>query len=336
MSCMYSVGFYVDRYEEDDPLPVSIQVKRPRMRAIHPSRFILRSPEEQEVSTLTAAWNAPELFRTGVVRAHVFPLRPSGKQQWEGLLAVRFPVPVEGAAGLASERDFGGLLRQDRKVVHRFNRRVTVRPLVDTDNVEPAFTFVDRVHLKPGDYELTVVMSGADRAEKHADRIKVHVPEVPRKQLMVAGPTLGKAVGDELVIYAEGKDAGDDRRAGSEAFTPLMLQYIEDPLDLIFLTDACLVGSTGAVKRAQKLADAVRRDLSAEGGMESASIAPIPLALEQYGRVHCQSIVDVLPSTTVTEGDFVFAAEVVSGKDTVERGEVSFAVDLTTPPSDER
>ena len=153
---------------------------------------------------------------------------------------------------------------------------------------------------------------------------------------MVAGPTLGKAVGDELVIYAEGKDAGDDRRAGSEAFTPLMLQYIEDPLDLIFLTDACLVGSTGAVKRAQKLADAVRRDLSAEGGMESASIAPIPLALEQYGRVHCQSIVDVLPSTTVTEGDFVFAAEVVSGKDTVERGEVSFAVDLTTPPSDER
>jgi len=331
MSCVYTVGFYVDDYEEDRPQQVSIHLKRAGMRAIHPSRFILRSPEEQEVSSLTAAWNAPELFRTGVVRAHVFPLRPSGKEQWEGLLAVRFPIPLEGAAGRASEREFGGVLREASKVMHRFNRKVTVRPLVETDRLEPAFTFVDRVHLQPGEYELTVVMSGAG-GEKHADRIKVTVPEVPRKRLMIAGPTLGRAVGDELVVYAEGKDAGDDRRAGSGAFAPLLVQYIEEPLDLIFLTDACLVGSASAVKRAQSLADAVRRDLSSETDLESAPIPPVPLSFEQRGRVHCQSIVDVLPSSTVTDGDFVFAAQVVGRADSIERGEVSFAVDLTTPP----
>jgi len=327
MSCVYSLGFYVDKYEEDDPRSVEIRILRPDMRAIHPSKYMLRSPQAQQESAFSAAWNAPDLFRTGVVRAHAFPLRPAAKDEWEMLLAVRFPVPLDGVVGHASERDFGGVLRKDSRVAYRFDRKVTVRPLVETNNLEPAFTFVERVRLAPGKYELTVVMGGID--DHHADRVDVVVPEVPRKELLVAGPTLGRAVGDELVVYAGEEDPSGDRRAESGSFTPLLVQYVDEPLDLIFLTDACVVGSAGAVKRAEQLVSAVQRDLIAEGGAGLGEIQPVPLALEGRGKVRCQSIVDVLPSSTLTSGDFVFAAHVDGGaKGGVERGEVSFAVDL--------
>ena len=259
MSCVYSLGFYVDEYEEDNPRTVSIRVKRPGMRAIHPSKYVVRSREEQRVSLLTAAWNAPDLFRTGVVRAHAFPLRPVAKDAWEVLLAVRFPVPLEGGVDQVSEREFGAVLRSGPHVAHRFDRKVSIRPLVETENLEPVFTFVDRVQLKPGEYELTVVMGSPGSVEQHAERATIIVPKVPRKELFVAGPTLGRAVGDELVVYAEGTDSAADRRAESDGFIPLLVQYIDEPLDLIFLTDTCFVGSAKAVRRVEELAAAVRR-----------------------------------------------------------------------------
>ena len=330
MSCVYSLGFYVDEYEEDEPRTVSIHVKRPGMRAIHPSKYVVRSRGAQRESLLTAAWNAPDLFRTGVVRAHAFPLRPVAKDSWEVLLVVRFPVPLEGGLDQVSEREFGAILRSGSHVVHRFNRKVSIRPLVETENLEPTFTFVERVWLKPGDYQLTVVMGGSGSLEQHAERVTVVVPKVPRKKLFIAGPTLGKTVGDELVFYAEGTDPADDRRAGSDSFTPLLVQYVDEPLDLIFLTDTCFVGSAQAVRRVEELAAAVKRDLSGEARGELAAFRPVPLELEGLGKVRCQSIVDVLPSSALVNGDFLFAAQVGTDLDgVVERGEVRFAVDLT-------
>ena len=331
MSCVYSLGFYVDEYEEDNPQTVSIRVKRPGMRAIHPSKYVVRSREEQRVSLLTAAWNAPDLFRTGVVRAHAFPLRPVAKDAWEVLLAVSFPVPLEGGLDQASEREFGAVLRSGPHVAHRFDRKVSIRPLVETENLKPVFTFVERIRLKPGDYQLTVVMGGPDSLEQHTERVTVVVPKVPRKELFVAGPTLGRAVGDALVVYAEGTDPADDRRAGSDSFTPLLVQYIDEPLDLIFLTDTCFVGSAQAVRRIEELAAAVQRDLSGEARGEFAPIRPVPLELEGRGKVRCQSVVDVLPSSALASGDFVFAAQVDTDRNGgVDRGEVRFAVELTS------
>jgi hypothetical protein len=337
MSCVYSLGFYVDEYKEDDPRSVSIRINRPDMIAIHPSKYVVRSAEAQRESLLSAAWNAPDLFRTGVVRAHVFPLRPTAKDEWDVLLAVRFPVSVDGRVGQASEREFGGVLRNGPNVAHQFSRKVSVQPVVETDNLAPAFTFVDRVRLKPGEYELTVVMGGKESPQQHADRIAVVVPEVPRKELLVTGPTLGRKVGDELVFYAEGKDGGGDRQAEFGSFTPLLVQLVNEPVDLIFLTDTCFVGSPGAVRRVEQLAKSVQRDLSNQTGAGQTPIQPVPIDLEGQGKVRCQSIVDVLPASALSTGDFVFAAEVAAGKKGgVERAEVSFAVELTDVESEPR
>ena len=323
LSCIYTVGFYLDEYELDNPESIVITMNDPRMRAIHPSKYIVRSVGARRESMLTAAWNAPELFRTGVIRAHAFPLRPTGKETWEVLLAVKFPVPVSGEAGEESESDFGGVLRKGPRVEYRFNRRVTVRPLEKSEKVEPDFTYVERVELAPGEYELTVVMDRVDGSGRHVDRVNVVVPKVPKKELFVAGPTLGRPVGDDLVVLAESDDSRDDRRAGSESFTPLLVQYIEEPRDLIFLSDACLVGSEKAVRRARQAGIEVRRRLNDEQGMELATISALPLDLEGLGKVRCQAVVDVLPSSVLTDGDFVFEASV--GR---ESGAVGFSVEL--------
>ena len=156
-----------------------------------------------------------------------------------------------------------------------------------------------------------------------------------RKELLVAGPTLGRKVGNELVFYAEGEDGGGDRQADFGSFTPLLVQFVNEPMDLIFLTDTCFVGSSGAVRRVEQLAKAVQRDLSNETGSGLTPIQPVPIDLEGQGKVRCQSIVDVLPSSALTTGDFVFAAEVAADKKGgVERGEVRFAVELTDEGSE--
>jgi hypothetical protein len=322
LSCVYTVGFYLDDYTEDDPESIVIAMHDPGMRAIHPSKYVVRSVAARHVSMLSAAWSAPELFRTGVVRAHVFPLRPANKEAWEVLLAVRFPVPFTGD-GKDSASDFGGVLREGTSVKHQFDRRVTVRPYDETDAAKPDFTYVERIELKPGEYELTVLMDRVDGSGQHVDRVNVVVPEIPRKELFVAGPTLGRQVGNDLVVLAESNEPSDDRRASSASFTPLLVQYLEEPRDLIFLSDACLVGSDKAVRRAREAGAAVSRGLSEEGGVALGSISPLPLDFEGSGKVRCQAVVDVLPASSLADGDFVFEARVGE-----EAGTVGFSVEL--------
>jgi hypothetical protein len=330
MSCVYSLGFYVDNYKEDNPKGVSIHVKRDGMRAIHPSKYVVRSREAQRASLMNAAWNSPDLFKTGVVRAHAFPLRPATPDTWDVLLAVRFPVPLEADFNQASERDFGAIVWSGSKIVHRFNRRVRIQPLVETANLEPAFTFVEQVRVKPGEYRLTVVMNEPGTTAQHAESVTVVVPEVPRKELFVTGPTLGKVVGDEMVVYAETDDPKDDRWADPRSYAPLLVQLVDEPLDLVFLTDTCFVGSPKAVQKIESLAAYVQRDLSGEvrGGLKP--IEAVPLDLDGGRKVQCQAIVDVLPSSGLVSGDFVFAAQIAGGKraEEVVGGEVRFAVDL--------
>ena len=84
---------------EGRPRRLSVNVKRPGMRAIHPSRYVFRSDSEKRESVLRAAWISPEMFQTGVVRAHAFPLRPRSDQLWEALLA-------EGEGEAEAAREF--------------------------------------------------------------------------------------------------------------------------------------------------------------------------------------------------------------------------------------
>jgi hypothetical protein len=185
LACVYSLGIYVDP-KEDSPRRVRIDMQPAGLRAVHPSRFVFRSDEKQRESLLRAAWVSPQSFQTGLVRAHLFPLRPTSTDSWDGMLAITFPVPLDARGGDAVRRDFGAVLTRalglgGEKVIHRFHRRVTLQPLRPGVTSEPSVTFLQRVDLEPGIYEVTAVLHDPDGLEPHAARAEIEVPAIPRR-----------------------------------------------------------------------------------------------------------------------------------------------------------
>lgn len=326
LGCTYSLGFYVDEGEEDRPQNVVIRVKREGLRAVHPAKYLFRSPETKRSSLLTAAWAAPEMFQTGVVRAHVFPLRPSSKDSWDGLLAVSFRVPLGNVAGEQAQRNFGAVLHRGAKMAHRFSRSIKLEPDGADVTSEPVITFLDRVDLKPGRYTMTAVMSDPHVVEPHAYKLELQVPEVPANELFLVGPVLGRAAGYNLVVMAGDEGEDDDKLGRSNSFEPLLIQQLEEPVDLITLTQACFIGSKRRQQKALSSFPSVNRRLLDTDGDALGELSPVDTALEADGAVHCQNLVDVLPTSTLPDGEYEFEARLPSDRGRDGTRSVRFAI----------
>ena len=293
---------------------MKLRVRRPGLRAIHPSKYIFRSKSVQRESMLLAAWVAPEMFQTGVVRAHLFPLRPTDGNHWDALLAVSFTVPLADSAGGDAVRNFGATLHDGSVVMHELTRVITLRP--DSPDVKstPTVTFLDPVRVRPGSYTVTAVMSSPDSAEPHAWKIRVDIPEIPKKELFLIGPMLGRPAGPNLVVL--GGTAFKDDAIGSEnSFEPLLVQQLDDPIDLVAITQACLFDKKSKKKRRKgKSVPSVSRALLDPDGATVGDLDPVELTLEGVGHVKCTNLVDLLPVANVKDGEYVFEVELDSGK----------------------
>jgi len=310
LACKYTVGFYLEQVEDDTVRAVSVRVRRPGMRAIHPARFAFRSKAAERESILRAAYLSPELFDTGLVRAHVFPLRPTARRTWEGLLAISFPVPLTDTFGINATREFGAVLYDGARAVHRFNRRITLQPESPEVTSEPLITFLEPVELEPRAYELSVVLSDPAAIEPHAAKVTVEVPAVPRRELFLVGPMLGRPSGTNLVIT--GGDGRFDTMGEADSFEPLLVHSLDEPVDVLALTQACYVGkkppSSGSTP------PAVTRSLRNAAGDAVGELVPVELTFEADERVRCQNLVDVLPARSVAHGEYVFEAALRSGR----------------------
>ena len=312
---MYSLGFYVEEGQEVRARDVTIRVRRPGLRVLHPSKFVFRSPAARRESLLHAAWSAPDLFETGIVRAHLFPLRPLDGGVWDALLAVSFPMPVGGDAGpRVSRREFGAALRRGGAVVRRMSRVVALEPAGSDGRAEPQVTFVERLEITPGTYELTAVLSDPTVAEPHATRVTLVVPEVPRKEMFLVEPILGAPAAENLVVYGGASAGAEDAIGGERSFAPLLVQRLDDPRDLVSLTQACYVGAgkRGEVKAARD--GKVRRALLDSAGTQVGALDPIDLALDAEGRVRCQALVDIVPGSRLRSGEYAFEAALESSR----------------------
>jgi len=124
---------------------------------------------------------------------------------------------------------------------------------------------------------------------------------------------------------------GDDGPSGDDvgdvnSFEPLLVQQLDAPVDLVALSEACVVGgyTPGAsVQRALRRADGTTiGDLPVQG------IRP-----EGSGRVRCEHLVDRLPARALEDGRYEFEAVLRSpdGEDG-DRGSIRFYVG--TAPSE--
>ena len=296
-------------------------MKVPGLRAVHPSKYVFRSSSAKLQSRIRAAFLSPELFDTGVVRAHVFPLRPRSGRSWNGMLAVSFPVPLGESFGEDSTRTFGAALLRGSKVVHRFDRKITLQPHGPEVTSAPTITFLEPVKLDPGSYELRAVMSDPDSDSPHAVKLEVTVPKVPRKELFLTGPILGKAAGVNVVVTGGETGPDLDRVGGVKSFEPLLVQQIDEPVDLVALTEACVYGGGGGQASVQR--SLRRADGTVVGDLPVQGIRP-----EGSGRVRCEQLVDRIPARALADGRYEFEAVLRAPDDDTDgdHGSIRFSV----------
>ncbi|MDX1388963.1 MAG: hypothetical protein R3344_07215 [Acidobacteriota bacterium] len=331
LACVYSVGFYDDNRVEDTVKNVSVKVNKRGLHAVHPSKYIYRSREAKLESRLRAAFLSPELYETGVVRAHVFPLKPGSKKSWQGLLAVSFPVPLAETGGAETTREFSAMLHTGSSFIHGFDRRITLQPGSPDVTSEPRITFLEPVDLEPGSYVLTVVMSDPNGENPHTARVEVEVPEIPKKEMFLAGPMLGKAAGINVVIVGGGGgDPTDDDVGEADSFEPLLVQQLDQPVDLLALTEACVVGEPDKSKGLDVHVERTLRDRGGEvvGTLPSQEL---PLTGHEDQTVHCENLLDVVPASRLKAGEYAFEASLRTVTDsTTNPQKVWFSIGSTT------
>ena len=285
---------------------------------------MFRSPGARRESLLRAAFLAPDLFRTGVVRTHIFPVRPLSPRSWETLLAISFPITLGQEAGSSAQRVFGAVLSRGPVVVHRFDREVTLRsPRPAATASDHQVTFLEPIILEPGEYTLSAVLSDPGEESPHTAEMQLEVPKVPKKELFFVGPILARPAGDNVVIQSgtapkrKKKERGqaprgatDELRTGS-SFEPLLVQQVEEPSDLAALTQVCMIGS-----RKAEPGLAVVRSLKQEEGAVVGTLPPVELQLDGAGKVRCQNLLDVLPVSSVEPGRYVFEALLDTARET--------------------
>ena len=339
VACRYALGVY-DR--EKDPKPyreVSIRMKRPGLRAIHPNSYNFRTPEEKRSALLRAAFQAPERFQDGVIRGHVFLLQPGPKKSWEGLLVVSFPVSMQGDAARVA-RDFGGLLYSGSKVAYSFDRRVTLTPAAGTpEGHRQRITFLQPLDLRPGDYTLRVSLSDPGGTTPSMWREQISVPKLPAKETVLVGPILGRQAREDIVLIAKEQDGGksarrrkdaphpsrDDRVGSDSAFEPLLVDQVgagEPTLAAVTVicgdpADSDLSGGA-PVKRAL---------LTSEGAI-AGSVENRTVALEGETAPSCVLLTDVLNTDRMKQGEYVFEAVLSTPSEgsASRTGRASFAV----------
>jgi hypothetical protein len=313
LSCVYTLGFYDTDPEENRRHEIRVRATRPGLRVLHPASYTLRSPEVKLGSALRAAFMAPEAFPGGPLRVHLFPLRPASTTAWDAILSVEFSVELVNGNEAWVERDVGGTLRSGSAVIHSFNRRVSIRSrgAVGTRDL----VFVERVRLEPGEYTLTAVMAEPDSARPRATKVRGVVPEIPRRELFLVGPILGRRAGDDVMVFGQrGAGSHEKREHKGVASTsdpdrdrkPLLVHRVEGGGPLLALTQACAV-------KAKRLGGTVERVLTDAGGTAVGTLPPIELDLEERGNVRCQTILDLLPAAALSPGRYVFTSSVSAG-----------------------
>lgn len=324
LACRYAVGFYDNDAQPDKTRQVQLRVKRPGLRAIHPSNYRFRSPEARREASLISAFVAPEMFEDGVVRAHVFLVRPLKPRRWDTVVAVSFPVPVGGGYGEQSTQEFGAVIRQGNRVVHDFSWKITLRK-ADPVEARPTVTFLEPLELKSGTYSVAAVLSGADGERPSATVAEFEVPRVDGKTLLVE-PILWRRSGGNVVLgHSDAPARGTGLRdtgmgAHLEDYEPLLVQRARADESLHVMTQYCVAGS-----RAPIAGSAIERRLIRADGTVVGSLPATESRVEGPGKVRCQGLWDELPAAGLPPGDYRFEARVEPSESLARQ--LRFAVD---------
>jgi VWFA-related protein len=283
LGCTYTVGFYDRREKVDRVRRIGIFARRRGMRGIHPTAYIFRSDREKLRSFVTTAHMMPEIFESGDVRVELFPLYPRSPGKWSAVVSARIRGG-HGEAGAGTEGwKLEGLVRKPSgTVVRRWER------LVEPPSRE--ITVSKSVTLKPGRYLLSVVLSAPGSDAPWASSAEVEMPEIPESVLFHIGPTLARR-------------APLDEAEGLPELLPSQARRIRRGEELTVMTRVCRSGGDVLLD-----GRTIERTLLTDDGRSIWNAEPVAVEIVAGGKVGCQLIVDLLPTSTLPPGEYRLAA----------------------------
>ena len=338
LGCHYTLGTYDRRPGVHYERNLVVEVRRPGLRVLHTSAYSFRSPEDRRVSRLTAAWMVPEMFPGGVVRAHLFPLRPGTRKVWDALLAVEFPTAMLGDRKLTETFTLGGMVRAGSRIAYGFNREVRLRAKDGGPWSDRQVAFLQNVSLEPGVYDLTLVAEGSGGEKIFTAKVQVDLPEMPRDTPFLVGPFLGRRAGPDVVVqggvHRKGNkgsvdDPSTDRVGTSASFAPILVGEVAQQDAIAAWTLGCVVSP----RRAPTVLT-LERGLVDAGGADAGTLPPVDLALDSGGAVRCEQALDIVPVGSLLPGSYRFAARLHAGPAAAAAAAIPFAV-VEPAPEDE-
>jgi VWFA-related protein len=280
MACVYLLSFDAGDLRRDSPLPVRVVPRPPDVEAQVRGTLVIQSESRRTTSQLLTAFASPDTMQSDLeIRGTVIPV---GFEDGAYRALVQIAVPGSPVAG--ARWDVGASLVSSGEVREDASGRMTVSgPGVN-------IVFEREMHFSPGPYELIFVARESETRQVSRASLEGSWPEKDE------GPVL---IGPIAVIQpAEGAffRGGDVRDGGALAVPEQGWARTDRPTALVALV------CRGSSKKKTWL---VERRLS---GDSSADFPPAELDLADD---RCAQIRDLVPSGTMTEGQFRYTVRII-------------------------
>ena len=307
LSCRYTLGFYIDIADAGKTRQIRVRTTRSGQAVRAPEVHRMGTEDERMASRLMAAFVDPGLFDDPLVRAHIFPMRPASKKEWDAVVTLGFRIP---AAADVLVRDVGMTLTKGTVEVDRFSRRLQMRSSPDTAGDSRLVTLVGRGAIPPGAYDMTVVIADPSAERVQTTRLVFEIPELPRKQLLVQDPVLARIVPDGVLYVFDG-DPGEGTREGGGrnddadilaggGVEPMLVTMLHPEDAFLAISNTCAIG----VADPPSGTTIDRRIVREDDGTVVHELAPVPVALEGAKKLRCQRVRDRIEGGTLAAGEY--------------------------------
>jgi VWFA-related protein len=325
LSCRYTLGAYIDSEEgRAKKKEVRVNLDKSGHQLRYPELLKLFTDEERLRSRSRAAFVDPGPYENPLVRASVFPARPTSANSWDSLVVVNFPMPHYEEGG---DFDIRATIKRGNTRVDKYENRFHVEPAAD-GNRRPVTIFGD-TRLKSGQYDLTIVLSKPDGDQVVSARTEFTVAEPLEDLLILRGPLLAKVVPGGKLIRADAGEQDkptklDEVLGEGNSFEPLVVHQIASSEELLSYWNACIFG------KSQLTSDAViqRKFVDSEGNAVH-ELDSIPLQLKSVNKkLVCHDDLQRLASGTLPPGEYDYEVTITDANgDLLAKGGAPLAVD---------
>ncbi len=177
-SCRYTIGFYDSGVEPERERRIVLRVDRPRTRVFHPSRYFIRSADDERETVAEAALALPTPYASESVEVALLAVEPTGRRRWKTILAVQAVDPFDEPV-------------QVRASVRRGNSR-WVR---DREQRSVPFSLAHAYRLRAGSYEIAATVSYPGEREPRAAGGRVELPALEGDGWWLVDPLVLRSLG---------------------------------------------------------------------------------------------------------------------------------------------